>query len=141
MAILTDWLYHNNISTASWGHDGAKSIKNLWGEIQRGESILLENPPHRAVRVTQLWLRLDDLLLVETTQTFDDGSIRTLNSLPAEKMRPNESPRQAALRCLHEELHILPNETMIAFNPVECWEKARSLSLILAYALSIPSTE
>lgn len=120
---LKDWLRHHNIDTASWGRDGTKSVENLWGEIQRGESVLLENPPRRAVSVAQVWIRRDDLLLVETSQTFDNGASRTLNNLPAEKMWPGESPSQAALRCLHEELQISPDATLIASHPVECREK------------------
>lgn len=129
LADLIRWLHHHNIDTASWERDGAKSVENLWGETQRGESILLENPPRRVVYVVQLWIRRDDLLLVETSQTFDNGASRTLNNLPAEKMCPGESPSQAALRCLREELQIPPDTALIASYPVECWEKdAVSLS-------------
>jgi hypothetical protein len=123
---LVDWLSRNHIDPSAWGRNGAKSIDHLWGEIQRGESILCEDPPRRTVQVAQIWLRRGDLLLFEKAQTLSDGSIRIIDSLPAEKMLPDESPTQAALRCLLEELQISPNEAMILSQKIECQEKQES---------------
>lgn len=120
---LTDWLNYNGIDTSHWGSDGAKSVENLWEEIRRGETVLLENPARRSVSVAQVWICRDNLLLVETAQTFDDGSVRALNTLPAEKILPGENPSQTALRCVQEELQISQGEATLTSAPIECSKK------------------
>jgi hypothetical protein len=122
---LTNWLHRNHIDTTSWGRGGAKRVENLLGEILRGETVLYEDPPRRVVCVTQIWVQHGDFVLVEEYQTFEDGSTRQVNTLPSEKMQPDESPRQAALRCLNEELQIQPDEVKIVDDYITCREEEK----------------
>lgn len=131
LAELGSWLSENNIDTTNWGHPGVKSIENLWLEIQRGETQLLENPPRRAISVAELWICRQGLLLVEVAQTFVDGSVRAINRPPSEKLLPQEDPCAAALRCLHEELAVAPGGVKIGHDRVVSWCKD-------AFSLSYP---
>jgi 8-oxo-dGTP pyrophosphatase MutT (NUDIX family) len=118
-ATLAHWLAARHIDTRTWGQPGKKSLQNLWVELQRGESQLLDHPPRRMVRVAELWIRRGGLLLLEAAQTFADGSVRTVKRPPAEKILPAETPHQAALRCLSEELGVPPGSAVIASDAVE----------------------
>jgi hypothetical protein len=120
IAALAAWLTHHVIDLSMWGRDGAKTIENLWQEVQRGDSTLAEDPPLRRVRVAQVWIRKGPLLLVETMQTFANGTTRLVDNPPAEKMQLGESPNQAALRCLHEEMQIPPTQVTVTALPVTC---------------------
>lgn len=119
-ASLAAWLAHNCIDLSTWGCNGTKSIENLWHEIQCGDSTLMESPPLRCVRVAQVWVRKGSLLLVETMQTFSNGTTRLVDNPPAEKMKPSESPTQAAFRCLQEEMQISPAQVTVTALPVTC---------------------
>lgn len=106
---LSVWLESRGVDTRAWGMNGAKSVHDLWNEIQRGESELKNNPVHRLVRVTQLLICSEQRVLIEAAQTLADGSRRKINRFPAEKMLPGETPLKTAVRCLHEELQITPD--------------------------------
>lgn len=110
---LAAWLHARHIDTTMWGCGGAKSVTDLWHELQHGESTLTDDPPLRCLQVVEVIIRRDYHLLVETEQHFADGRIRLRNRPPSEKMQPSESPETAACRCIQEELAIAPE--MITF--------------------------
>ncbi len=106
---LQQLLISNDIDLTKWGKYGAKSLDDLWREIQGGETILSNNPLCRTIHFVQIIIRLDGKILIETEQEMSDGRIRTRNRPPAEKMKPGESIEIAALRGLQEELNLSPN--------------------------------
>ena len=121
LAELHQWLHTHHIDITTWGCNGTKTVEHLWVELQRGESELFDNPPRRVVRVAELWIRRDDQLLFEVAQTLDDRSVRSALRPPSEKLLRGESPLQATLRCLHEELEMAPSSALAFPEPIACW--------------------
>ena len=101
-------LISNQIDLENWGCNGAKTISDLWHELETGESEIQMSPLHRIVSVVQVRIRKNNKILIETLQLMRDGSIRVRNKPPSEKMKPGENYQEAAIRCLQEELAINP---------------------------------
>lgn len=112
---LIEWLKTEGIDTTAWGQGDAKSVADLWQELQHGESTLQADPPLRRVQVVEVYVQEGDRLLIERAQHFADGRVRTRNRPPSEKMHPAEAPLEAAQRCLVEELMLAPS--VIHFPP------------------------
>ncbi len=112
---LIDWLKTHGIDTNRWGQGDAKSVADLWQELQYGESTLQADPPLRRVQVVEVHVTNDERHLIERAQHFADGRVRSRNRPPSEKMHPAETALEAAQRCLIEELALSP--TAISFPP------------------------
>jgi ADP-ribose pyrophosphatase YjhB (NUDIX family) len=110
---LEAWLKANGMDTALWGVGGAKSVQNLWSELIAGESQLQADPPLRLVQVVNVIIRQGQHLLVEAKQEFGENQTRDRSSPPAEKIKPGESPVEAAIRCLQEEMEVNPDRVKI----------------------------
>jgi hypothetical protein len=102
--ILEIWLRSRGIDTGKWGASGAKTIANLWHEYEAEEIAFRDDPPTRIVRVVQIILQRDDLVLYELAQELNDGRLRRRRQPPSEKIKAGESQYAAAERCLNEEL-------------------------------------
>jgi ADP-ribose pyrophosphatase YjhB (NUDIX family) len=113
VAELEAWLKAKGMDTSRWGVGGAKSVKNLWDEINQGESQLQTVPPLRLVRVVNVIIRQGRRMLVETKQEFGENQTRSRSSPPAEKIKPGETPVEAAVRCLQEEMEVSPDRVKI----------------------------
>lgn len=101
---LNNWLAVVGIDTREWGQGDAKTTADLWQEYVAGESAFIDDPPGRLVEVVQLFIRRGDAVLVELNQELADGRRRERLRPPSEKVKQGETPRDAALRCLIEEL-------------------------------------
>jgi hypothetical protein len=110
---LNAWLALKQIDTALWGSGGAKSVENLWSELMAGDSELQDDPPLRLVRLVNVLIRSGDKILIEVGQQFGQNQQRYRDTPPAEKMKPAETPPAAALRCLQEELQVLPDQVQL----------------------------
>ncbi|GIK42319.1 MAG: hypothetical protein BroJett011_61520 [Chloroflexota bacterium] len=110
---LKTWLESKGIDTTRWGIDGAKTVENLWAELIEGESQLQDDPPQRQVRVVNVMIRAGQRLLVEGEQEFGANQSRYRGQPPAEKLKPGESPVEAAIRCLQEEMEVNPNRVQV----------------------------
>ena len=106
---LQEWLDAHDIDTGNWGQADAKTLPDLWQELQHGESVLQADPPLRCVRVVEVIISRGTELLVEAEQHFVDGRVRVRNRPPSEKLYPDEDPVAAARRCLQEELSVAPS--------------------------------
>ena len=102
---LEGWLQANGIDTTPWGVGGFKSVGDLWHEVQLGDCLLLTGPV-RTVKVAQIVVRRGNKVLREIAQVFADGRQRDRNLPPSEKVRSGESAREAADRCLRDELRL-----------------------------------
>jgi NUDIX domain len=109
---LIQVLLDNSIDTAGWSRDrGTKDLHDLQAEIDCGEAKLesIDGILTRVISVVNIVVnvRLGDKLfiLVEDKQIFFTGAIRQrgLKNL-AEKIKPDETPLQAAHRAIHEEI-------------------------------------
>lgn len=110
---LQNWLSNNNVPIEQWGKGYAKTINQLFLELQRRECIIKTNPPMRILTVVQIIIKHDDLILVELSQEMQDQRRRKRSLPPSEKMKPGEGWHQAAVRCLDEELSIQENQFTI----------------------------
>lgn len=111
---LHKWLQTQNIQIENWGQDNAKTVRDLWREIEFGETNLTAPPPIRHVRVVSIIIKRKQQQLIEISQTLYDGRTRTRNHPPSEKFKVDEDWQAAAIRCLLEELHI--DSQRIEFN-------------------------
>jgi hypothetical protein len=110
---LVTWLAAGGVGMALWGQDGNKTAVDLWQELQTGDCIMQGPPPLRVVRVAQVIIQQEGMVLIEGAQEMADGRLRSRNFYPSEKMKPGEPPAAAALRCLQEELGIAPAQVIV----------------------------
>lgn len=104
--LLAQWLQSQQIDLTLWGQGNAKSVEDLWREVQNAESALYAEAPLRRVRVVELLVQDGDRQLIEDAQILVSGQVRRRNQPPSEKMLPGEDPFATARRCLLEELGI-----------------------------------
>lgn len=107
---LGEWLRGRGVNTAVWDQDGAKTVGDLWREIQAGDSVLQEEPLRRRVELVEIVARQNGRFLIEAEQELSDGARRRRHIPPSEKMHPNENVLDAARRGLREELHLRPDQ-------------------------------
>ncbi len=113
VAALGAWLMAQGVDWTAWGTGNAKSLADLWRELEEGETVLQERPLLRVVNVVQVIVRRDDWVLLEAEQEFGDGQRRHRNQPPAEKIKPGEDYMAAAARCLQEELDVAPGQIQL----------------------------
>ena len=123
---LASFLQAHQINLSLWGAGNAKSVADLWQELQVGDALLQATPPQRIVHTVSIIIKQGDLQLIEVEQLLKDGRTRRRNRPPSEKMKATENYEQAALRCLHEELdvsaeniHIVPNTHQLKTETIE----------------------
>lgn len=110
---LAEWLTAAGIDTTGWGQGAAKQLADLWNEYKSGETRFADEPAVREVTVVEVVIKRDEYILVETEQVFRDGRRRIRLRPPSEKVKGNEAPRAAVLRCLREELAIESQEASL----------------------------
>lgn len=126
---LTAWLVMSGIDVSGWGDGNSKTPGNLWQEYAAGESSFIDDPPARLVEVAQLIIRRDDAVLIEIEQEFTDGRRRARLVPPSEKVKPGEDPRDAALRCLREELGLASEDVALG----ETWITTEDMAVSPSY--------
>ena len=131
-------LQMTNIDTLTWGTGKAKSVQDLYGEIQEGETVLVSEGGElrRQVSVATVDVFYTDssgkkLKLVEVKQVWHDGSgrerSRDMKQSVSEKLKVGENPLIAIVRGLQEELGInVPSEAIVALMPTESNELSPS---------------
>lgn len=112
---LRSLLKRHGVNYADWGTGYTKTIQDLMKEIRLGESVLIvrrgkliRQVQHGQVKITCV---IDGVphKLVETRQVFANGSVRPREgdrSL-SEKVQTGESPKEAVVRGIGEELGIV----------------------------------
>jgi len=110
---LEKWLIDQKIDLSLWNRGNAKSVENLLNEIIQGDCSIQLNPAMRIIHVVQVLIFRNQTLLVEIEQEMNDERTRKRNLPPSEKMKPGEDCRQAAIRCLVEELQVSEDQVNI----------------------------
>lgn len=112
---LRDWLHAHGIDTSGYGLGTARPLSSLYGELVTGDSLLTEEDgrPLQLIEGVSLTVTYGDLVLREARQVFTDG--RTVSrgfqqGSVSEKLMPGETPEQAAVRGMEEELEREPGE-------------------------------
>eukprot|EP00469_Lotharella_globosa_P003892 CAMPEP_0167804198 /NCGR_PEP_ID=MMETSP0111_2-20121227/20330_1 /TAXON_ID=91324 /ORGANISM="Lotharella globosa, Strain CCCM811" /LENGTH=488 /DNA_ID=CAMNT_0007700895 /DNA_START=75 /DNA_END=1541 /DNA_ORIENTATION=+ len=107
---LAHFLKSRGLDISTWGTGTAKSVKHLWRELQDRESTInidKRGQLARTVRVVRVLARRsakNPNVLIEKKQVLLDGRVRHRGSVLAEKMQAGETPKQAAIRGIVEEL-------------------------------------
>ena len=112
--------YH--VDSARW--NGAK-VETLFDDLKKGECVLeaKEGQLHRRVNVVSVRCfhtnqNQERLKLVEEKQVLADGKIRQRGyEFVSETMKPNETPLEASVRALAEELQISDPELQFQATP------------------------
>lgn len=113
---LKQWLLVNRIDTSQWGLDGAKTVADLFNEIEKREAMLKVSDGKVVIvrSVIRLVVRESPGALrsglgtyrhlVCMRQKLGDGRMRERNQLPSEKIYDGEEPMAAASRVAIDEL-------------------------------------
>ncbi len=99
---LKSWLASHKIDFSAWGSGAAKSLEDLYREVQKGDSTL--QAARRIVNVAIVIIQSGENYLIESKQEFADNRSRKRHWPPSEKLQIGERPEEAAKRCLFEEL-------------------------------------
>lgn len=113
---LKEKLIKSGIDVSLWGKGPSRTLEALYNEIVNGEAILFDSGGGKLLRkVTitgvDLFYTTQNgklLKLKQEKQVFKDGRIKFRHSKlsVSEKMKPNETPLEATLRGITEELGI-----------------------------------
>lgn len=131
---MIQYLTINNVPYWSWGRGNAKTLGDLWRELESGECTLSvrKGVVIRRVVVSSVYVyyKKDKVTwrLVEQRQVFADGRSRTRPAYlgVGEKRRPNEDAEVAARRALKEELGIVDPKIVFKPLPKEVWKPTSS---------------
>jgi hypothetical protein len=108
-------LQKHGVETSAWGKDQAKSVQELFWEIQKGECIL-ETRKGELKRILtvlriELWAETchGKRVLMQCDEQLQDGRVRKgLNRRVAKKMSTGETKEEALSRALASELDLEP---------------------------------
>ena len=126
---LASFLSVHGVDLGAYGRREAKTLEQLWTEVEKQECTLLLDGAGKIRRRAYgaqiaIYYRRGDktLQLIEDCQVFHDGRIhrRQLGASIGEKMQGDEKPLAAARRALSEELGIEEN---LALDPEETQTK------------------
>jgi len=115
---LRKYLADANVDVSKFGRNNAKSLKEFSSELIKGESSLMQDQNGEVIRnVDLVIMRIVSPsgadLLVQTEQTFADGTRTKLDRLPGAKRRPDESQFLTARRILRRQLKIDENQVRL----------------------------
>lgn len=117
------------INTVSWGKGRAKTAAHLLNEIQEGECYLKisDSGISRMVEVIPMFIhdpsRPERGCLLEWSQTLPDGRIRQRKQTPCGKIKKGETPREALIREIKEELNLDQDGFLFSAMPTKLWTK------------------
>ncbi|KAL4852717.1 hypothetical protein ACK3TF_006206 [Chlorella vulgaris] len=114
---LAAWLSSGGIALDAYGKGPAKSLEQLWAEVEEGETqlFLQGGRPLREVSVLTVILQNSKgQTLYEAEQVLPNGSRRTRGLPLSEKLLPGERWQDAAVRGVVEELGpVLPEQPVV----------------------------
>lgn len=128
---LTKYLLAHSVDITPFGQGHAKTLKEFSTELIKGESSLMEDPDGQVIRVVDLIIMkivnpATGDVLVQTEQTFGDGTKNALNRLPGAKRRPDENQFLTARRLLRKQLKIDENNCLLDAKNVQFFEEEKS---------------
>jgi len=116
-AELEQWLVSGGIDTSLYGRGAAKSVEELFEEVELGESVLhaVEGDCCRVVSVLNVFIQNSNgQVLMEEKQVRPNGEERYRGLPLSEKLKGGEAWRPAVQRAICEELgSILPESPKI----------------------------
>lgn len=130
---LRKYFQANGIDLEKFGIGQAKTLKDISAELIKGESSLMTKNEGaktvlvRTVDVVVLKLvhAVTQSILVQTEQTFPDGTKATLERLPGAKRRPDENQFLTARRVLKRQLKVEENHVTLDASNVQVAEEEK----------------
>mmetsp|Transcript_47197 Transcript_47197/g.85218 ORF Transcript_47197/g.85218 Transcript_47197/m.85218 type:complete len:677 (-) Transcript_47197:119-2149(-) len=128
---LVEYLTKHGVDVGAFGQNHARTIKEFSTELIKGEASLMEDSKKGIVRVVDLIImkivnpKTGDVL-IQTEQTFSDGTKNQLNRLPGAKRRPDENQFLTARRLLRKQLKIDENQVVLDAKNVEFYEDEKT---------------
>lgn len=131
---LKKYFANNGVDISRFGQGQAKSLKDISAELIKGESSLMIEQNGSIIRVVDVVViklvhSVTQSVLVQTEQTFPDGTKVQLKRLPGAKRRPDENQFLTARRILKRQLKVEENHvTLDAANVQVAEEQKDSLA-------------
>jgi len=128
---LRRYLVKYNIPIEPFGRNNARTLKEFSTELVKGESSIQVNTTGEVVRIVDLIImkienpQTGDVLM-QTEQTFGDGTKTLLNRLPGAKRRPDENQFVTARRLLRKQLKIEENNCILDAKGVQYYEEQKT---------------
>jgi len=127
---LRKYFEASKIDISKFGIGQAKTLKDISSELIKGESSLMQQPDGTIVRtvdvvVLKLIHAVTCSILVQTQQTFPDGTKASLKRLPGAKRRPDENQFLTARRVLKRQLKVEENHVTLDSTNVQVTEEEK----------------
>jgi len=126
---LKAYFQKNNVDISKFGVGQAKTLKDISAELIKGESSLMQDAEGviRVVDVVVIKLihSVTGSILVQTEQTFPDGTKVHLKRLPGAKRRPDENQFLTARRILKRQLKVEENHVTLEDKGVQVAEEEK----------------
>jgi len=115
---LRKYFETNKVDISAFGQNNAKSLKEISAELLKGESSLMVSADGKVIRVVDVVViklihSVTGSILVQTQQTFPDGTTQSLKRLPGAKRRPDENQFLTARRILKRQLKVEENHVTL----------------------------
>lgn len=110
---LNNFLTNNKVDVSQFGQGTNRTLQEFSAELVSGEAVLQRRPNRKVTRIVDVLVlyitKKDGSILVETQQKLKDGTVNSMNRLPAAKRRSDENQFLAAQRVLNKVLRIAEN--------------------------------
>jgi hypothetical protein len=115
---LTAFFSKNRVDTEKFGKNNAKTLKDISGELIKGESALMVETDGSVLRVVDVVViklihSVTNSILVQTEQKYPNGETVSLKRLPGAKRRPDENQFLTARRILKRQLKVEENHVSL----------------------------
>lgn len=127
---LRKYFEAHNVDISRFGEGQAKTLKDISAELIKGESSLMQDKDGSCCRtvdvvVIKLIHAVSGSILIQTEQTFADGSKGSLVRLPGAKRRPDENQFLTARRVLKRQLKVEENHVTLSKEGVQIAEEEK----------------
>jgi serine/threonine protein kinase len=128
---LEKYLRDNKVDMTKFGIGQAKTLKDISGELMKGESTLMLDQDGKLIRVVDVVViklvhSVSQSILVQTRQTLPSGEATELKRLPGAKRRPDENQFLTARRILKRQLKIEENHVTLDAQNVQVAEEDKT---------------
>lgn len=127
---LRAYLRLYKVDVSQFGQGKAKTLHDISAELMKGDSSLMHDTDGSIIRVVDVvLLKLKNAetnkILVQTEQTYPDGSRVTLNRLPGTKRRPDENQFLTAKAIVSRQLQLNDNHVTCSQKDVHAVEEEK----------------
>mmetsp|Transcript_123867 Transcript_123867/g.231814 ORF Transcript_123867/g.231814 Transcript_123867/m.231814 type:complete len:774 (+) Transcript_123867:158-2479(+) len=127
---LRSYLEANKVDVSKFGQNKTKTLKDISSELIKGESSLMQDAEGNLMRVVDVVViklvhSVTQSILVQTEQSYPDGTKVPLKRLPGAKRRPDENQFLTARRILKRQLKVEENHVTLNAGDVQVVEEEK----------------